>query len=627
MFVSAALQVLAAAVAIAPTPTASPSAQPEIAHVVTTDRVDESVARAVRTTYVVTSAQMTQLGYRTVADALESVPGVNVERYGAFGSGSSVSIRGSSTSQVLVLVDGLPSAGQETGSFDFDTVSTAGLDRIEVVEGGGSTLYGSSSIGGVVNIITRNHTGYDALASVGTLGESTYRFDTPYVSYERTYAANNFTLPDGTTRQNADGAISAGSLHYAHTLGAINASFFAGLSNDAVGVPGELTVFSPTSRQSSINQDVRASFSYARGRSFATLDVGTSRYAVTFACDTPTDPNCLNNYVVPLPTSFLSIYSESRTSASLRNAVGDESYRLIYGADFSRGNGTLNDGVDAAAANPYSQSAAYMQSQWFARNGNAFYIGLRGERDDANGAASPSLGGNVNLSRDLVLKLNASTAFRAPNLEELYYPGASNPALVPERTRNADATIVAKNVLGGTSFGWFTTNGSNLITFDLATFMPQNVQRAAISGFTFSTKTKPAFGYTATLDVTNLYEANDLRTGARLDARGPVFKARTTIVYAAPARSNWDSYGILATTEGARGYVNYALPTFDQPVPFTRFDAFLSYRIAPRAILSLRAWNLTNQRYAEFGSFDQSSSPYDYYPLPGRSFSIELRTR
>src|SRR5208337_3086870 len=102
-----------------------------------------------------------------------------------------VSIRGSSTSQVLVLVDGLPTAGQETGSFDFDAVSTVGLDRIEVVEGGGSTLYGSSSIGGVVNIITRNHTSYGALASVGTLGERTYRFDTPYLSYERTYAANN----------------------------------------------------------------------------------------------------------------------------------------------------------------------------------------------------------------------------------------------------------------------------------------------------------------------------------------------------------------------------------------------------------------------------------------------------
>jgi len=627
MFFPAALQVLAAAVAIAPTPTASPTAPPEIAHVVTTDRTDESVARAVRTTYVVTAAQMTQLGYRTVADALDSVPGVSVERYGAFGSGSSVSIRGSSASQVLVLVDGLPSAGQETGSFDFDTVTTAGLDRIEVVEGGGSTLYGSSSIGGVVNIITRNHTGYGALASLGTLGESTYRFDTPYVSFERTYAANDYALPDGTTRQNADGAITSGSLHYAHAIGAVGASLYAGLSDDAVGAPGEFGFFSPTSRQSSINQDLRASFSYARSRSFATLDLGTSRYAVTFTCDTAIDPNCLNNYVTPLPNSFLSIYSESRTSASLRNVVGDERYRMIYGLDFSRGDGTLNDGVDAAVANPFSQGAAYVQSQWFARNGNTIYVGLRGERDDGNGAASPSIGGIVNLSHDLALKLNAATAFRAPNLEELYYPGASNPALVPERTRNADATLVAKNVLGGTSLGWFTTNGSNLITFDLATFMPQNVQRAAISGFTFSSKTKPVHGFTATLDLTDLYAANDVETGARLDARGPVFKSRIAVVYAAPVSSKWDSYGILATTEGARGYVNYAIPTFDQPVPFTRFDVFATYRIAPHALLTLRGWNFTNQRYSEFGSWSQSSSPFDYYPLPGRSFTLELRTR
>ena len=75
-------------------------------------------------------------------------------RYGAFGASTSVGIRGSSSQQVLVLMDGLPVAGSQIDDVDLEQIPVSGIDRIEVVEGGGSTLYGSGSIGGVINIIT-----------------------------------------------------------------------------------------------------------------------------------------------------------------------------------------------------------------------------------------------------------------------------------------------------------------------------------------------------------------------------------------------------------------------------------------------------------------------------------------
>ena len=145
---------VAAIVAASPSPSPSPTAVPEIAHVVTSDRGRESATRTARTTYVVTAAQIARDGDRTVADALEDVPGVNVVRYGAFGAATSVGIRGSSSQQVLVLVDGLPMAGGQIDDVNLEQFPVSGIDRIEVVEGGGSTLYGSGSIGGVINIIT-----------------------------------------------------------------------------------------------------------------------------------------------------------------------------------------------------------------------------------------------------------------------------------------------------------------------------------------------------------------------------------------------------------------------------------------------------------------------------------------
>ena len=100
---------MAALVAAAPSPSPSPTAVPEIAHVVTSDRSLESVTRTARTTYVVTASEIARDGNRTVADAIETIPGVNVVRYGAFGAVATVGIRGTSSQQVLVLVDGLPS--------------------------------------------------------------------------------------------------------------------------------------------------------------------------------------------------------------------------------------------------------------------------------------------------------------------------------------------------------------------------------------------------------------------------------------------------------------------------------------------------------------------------------------
>ncbi len=153
MYVFDALRVIAAAVAVA-SPSPTPSAPPEITHVVTSDRADETLRSTTRTTYVVTAADIATRGYRTVGDALADIPGVEISRYGAIGSNISYGIRGSSSTQVLVLVDGLPAPGEFTNSVQFGTISTSGVRRIEVVEGGGSTLYGTGAIGGIINIIT-----------------------------------------------------------------------------------------------------------------------------------------------------------------------------------------------------------------------------------------------------------------------------------------------------------------------------------------------------------------------------------------------------------------------------------------------------------------------------------------
>jgi vitamin B12 transporter len=96
---------------------------------------------------------------RQVADALRSVPGVSVGRTGAFGNFTQVRIRGAEGNHTLVLIDGIEANNSTDGEFDFSNLSAEEIERIEVIRGPMSALYGSSAVGGVINIITRRGQG------------------------------------------------------------------------------------------------------------------------------------------------------------------------------------------------------------------------------------------------------------------------------------------------------------------------------------------------------------------------------------------------------------------------------------------------------------------------------------
>jgi vitamin B12 transporter len=627
---------VAAIAAASPSPSPSPTAVPEIAHVVTSDRGRESATRTARTTYVVTAAQIARNGDRTVADALGDLPGVNVVRYGAFGATTSVGIRGSSSQEVLVLVDGLPIAGGQIDDLDLGQFPVSGIDRIEVVEGGGSTLYGSGSMGGVINIITAAQPQRStATISTGSFDEQNYIFQTPYVTFQRTYATNDYPVENAPNRQNAQAGLTGVTARYSHPIGAFDLTLSGNVTDTLAGVPGSLDFFSPTSEQGNVNRNLRVSLEHTGAQSSTSLALGDSSADLSYTCNTPVDTSCPNAFPTPAPPltanpPYAQMLYDQHWMASLRNVVGTLRERLVYGADLMRGVARIDQGTgggsplaadNAPIFDAYAQTAAYVQSQWFGENGAEIYAGLRGERDGGvGGAYSPSLGGIVPLSRALQLKLNAATAFRAPTAEELYYPGFSNPNLAPERTRVGDATLVAPALWGGVSFGWFTTSGSNLIVSPPPLFIPENVGHASIAGLSFAVATPAVHGYNATLGVTNLYRAQDLDTDSRLPGRGPVFAVSLGLRYVAPPSSRFDEFRIVARTQGPQEAADpFLSPAFAvyQPATFTQVDADLGYRLTPRLLLTLRAYNLGDDRYALFAG----------YPMPGRSFTVELRNR
>ncbi len=125
--------------------------------VVTATRIPTPLAQVASSVTVVTGDEIERRQERTLADVLRDVPGLSVTQLGGVGQQASVFARGANSNETLVLIDGIeandPSA--PNGAFDFAHLLPANVDRIEIVRGPESMLYGSQAIGAVVNIITR----------------------------------------------------------------------------------------------------------------------------------------------------------------------------------------------------------------------------------------------------------------------------------------------------------------------------------------------------------------------------------------------------------------------------------------------------------------------------------------
>ncbi|MBL8565868.1 MAG: TonB-dependent receptor [Hyphomicrobiaceae bacterium] len=108
---------------------------------------------------VVTGQEIDKQQVRNAADALRALPGVQVSRGAGFGGITDVRIRGAEANHTLVIVDGIAVNDPTTGSFDFSNLLTEGIERIEVIRGPQSGLYGSNALAGVVNVITTDGRG------------------------------------------------------------------------------------------------------------------------------------------------------------------------------------------------------------------------------------------------------------------------------------------------------------------------------------------------------------------------------------------------------------------------------------------------------------------------------------
>lgn len=651
LLVAVAFVEFAAATASFGAPTPGPSATPEPKQlsgvVVTAQRHQTPIGRTSRQVWILSAADLERLGAATAADALRFVPGTIVQEYGAYGSLATVALRGASTSQTLILINGVPANEPDTGVFDFSTLPASAIDHIEVVQGGSSTLYGSAAMGGVINIFTKEPVsagstnisaqwGYrgEFTGAVGvTLGAPDFlgRVDVQTVSSNNEFAYPAYgTLYPAGVRTNDDAKTENTNVSLNGRLGEVLAA--ATLQNNAsnIGSPG--SVFSPfgpaqpsgLARQQRVYQRMNLDFNLPLARSEFELQLSSDGRRLHFYDPTP-------------PFSYDTLSNANSRQIALR-ATMEIGQSNVVTTGYDAGNDTALFDFTFAGV-PYggppvqcqgiaknkpcvardTTSAVYLQDEEHAPNSPvSVSAGVRNEQFAGTKSVSvPSTGAILKLSDAFDLVANYGRAFRNPSLDERYYPGFGNPELLPEYGASFDGGVRARGSHSDFNLAYFGADTNNLIInvpFDkFGDLHPVNVSRARVRGIESSISHDLGHFAHASIAYTDYLRAVDYTlgfSGNRLLYRPSATASASTWV----ERGTW-TYGLDTVFVGRR-YADEANTELMRPYVTT--SVHLKKRISSRFAVTLQVDNLENNSSAE----DVLG-----YPVTGRAFSIRVSTR
>jgi vitamin B12 transporter len=616
--VSAAAPASGAVPGASPSPSASPAIKRLDTQIVTAQRHAGTIGSTSRETWVLSAADLQRLGAATVADALRFVPGVTVKDTGLAGSLQTVALRGTMSDQTLVLVDGRPINDPDTGAVDFSSIPVNGISRIEVVAGGASTLYGSSAVGGVINIITarpatRSSSAFVQLGYAGAVDEGLSASSTDpsslgiRIDARTTHARDAFgypsfeTLPAGT-RTDGDAKLADVAAAVTRDFGAAHVRLRLSDNTQDVGVPGDLSFGStPLARQQRIYD-----------RSDLTIDVPGGRHAFTFQLFADGQRLHFSEPVPSNPSFGIDALDNSTSRGfSIRDSISAGAAQLVTVGYDSRGDTALFGGLTSQPAVVASDAttAWYVADDLHAPSAPfGASIGLRTERPQGTKTTNvPSLGVRDRLG-SVTIRANYARAFRTPDLNDRYFPFFSNPSLQPEYAATFDAGATTDFGAGSATLTWFGVDTNNLIVFNPTTFLPVNIAKASVRGMEAQTDFIVGAADHATFAYTAYPRAADLSAtpGTRLLYRP------TATGSAEFWRGSERGRGGLSLAFTGRRYDNetntIALPAY------ASLGAFVERPLGRNYGLTVRLDNITGERVQDtYG-----------YPVLGTTLSVRL---
>ncbi len=573
--------------------------------VVTATRTETPVRDVLSSVELIHGEDLLRQPASDLGDALRLIQGVEVARLGGPGQQTSLFLRGTESNHVLVLVDGLRINPGTIGSASIQNIAPELVERVEIVKGPRSTLYGSDAIGGVINVITRR--GADAGSSV-QVGFG--RYDTQSASVATGINGERGDASIGVSWLDSDGfpAAAGDATDRGHDNLSFTASGHAELGAAELGLriwhAAGTTEYTQFGAQ--LDQDFENS-AIALFTGFSPADAWNSRLTAGYTKD-EIDQNQLSDF----------------DQNQLRDFVRTERLSLDWQNDFTLSDhhtvtaGFLWQDEEADAESfdlPFSAntttSQAYLQDQATLGPHRLLLAGAYSDHEVFGGHATWNAEYGIEIGANVLLTFGAGTAFRAPDATDLYGFGG-NPELEPEESQSYELTY-RQQIGDRQSFtlAAFRNDIDELIEFivlDPDTFEGENrnVEKARIDGVEAAWRYDDE-RWAARAGVT-LQDPRDEITDERLLRRG-----RENYTFAISRRIREHVITLDLLYAGERRDIGF--PTQTQLPAYLLANLSARVSLGPRFTMLARMENL----------FDEDYELASGYNTMGRSLFVSLR--
>jgi vitamin B12 transporter len=581
--------------------------------VVSATRLPTPADQVASSVTVITATDLQQEQRRTVPDALTMVPGLNVVQTGGPGGQTSVFIRGTNSNQVKVLIDGIDASdpSNPNASFDFGQLLTGDIERIEILRGPQSGLYGADAIGGVISITTKGGSGPPKFTasseggSFGTFNQTVglsgsisifnYAFNIVHFKSTDTPVTPGVLLPIGQPGRN--------NYHdnytYSTRLGVDLTDSFS--VNGVARYTDSTLLFTENppdvSRSSQVDHQL-----YTRGEAiwkpFGDVFVNTFGLAYSNVWTRNLDPN-------PAPASPTFDLGE-RVKADWRGVwqfFPDQ--KLIFGLEDE--NERLDTGTFAASN---SNKAGYVELQ--SAIGDRLFVAANARHDD-----NENFGGHDTyriaptfLIQETGTKLKASygTGFKAPSLSELFenFPAFDffgNPNLKPEGSKGYDLGL-EQQAFGILSFGstYFHNDIHDLIATNASQTSFTNIGQATTWGFENFAELTLTDQFKLRADYTFTIARDDIARQELL--RRPKNKASLRADYVPLPKLNL-SATLVYVGSWIDGNRDFSIPRL-RASPYAIVNLATNYEVDERTTVFGRIDNLLDRHYQDPVGFERS---------------------
>jgi vitamin B12 transporter len=450
----------------------------------TTQTADESLASVT----VITRRDIEQNQAKTLPELLRGIPGIDLTVSGGYGKLTSMFLRGTNSDHVLVMIDGVRIGSATSGTPSWEFLPVSQIERIEIVRGPRSSLYGSEAIGGVIQIFTRQGKG-PARANVELSGGShnTYEIaggasgstDTTDTTWYNVHASSFATrginarppvvefgtLIDDPDRDGYDNRSVSAKLGHRF-------SNKADIEIHALRAQGNTKYDSSGNNEDDFVQQVVGAKLHLKPTSAWTSSLALGRSAddrFSFRADGTTTPDRFD--------------TEHQTFSWQNDLSIAQDQMLTLGYDYYDDRVSSTTTYDKSSRNNKGIFGQYQGK--FAKHDLLFSL-----RDDDNeqfgNHGTGNLGWGYALSEQTRLIASYGTAFKAPTFNDLYFPPfmgfpTSNPDLKPESSRTTEIGIKTKHNRASWAASAYYTDIDNLIALD-SSFLPQNINEARIRG-------------------------------------------------------------------------------------------------------------------------------------------------